>query len=159
MDIYHLLDFDFETAAFGTLRIGALATALFKSVKEEVTGSDVDAKELARIIFTNVARRLTGDASVDRSCGGPTITMDELKELQDKSISSPSSTKISYRSLIAKYEVIQNHHDYILGHYFKNLYQILKLVDTDEALDAEAKQKYASMLRAQLSSTNGRFSC
>lgn len=69
-----------------------------------------------------------------------------------RGISYEGQTKSTYQSLRAKYEILQNKHNYVLGHYFRNLYQILKLIDLDEALDGEGKQKYASMLRAQLSS-------
>jgi len=55
--------------------------------------------------------------------------------------------------VIVRYKTIQNHHNDILGHYFRNLYQVLKLIDnTDEQiLSMEEKQKYSSILRAQLS--------
>ena len=68
-----------------------------------------------------------------------------------KSISG-SGNESSCEALIGKYRVLQNEHNYVLGHYFRNLYQILKLVDGDEALDTVGKQKYLSILRAQLSS-------
>lgn len=69
-----------------------------------------------------------------------------------KSLSYSGDRIAAYEYLMAQYSIIQNEHNYVLGHYFRNLYQILKLIDTDDALDANGKQKYASMLRAQLSS-------
>ncbi|EIN6343186.1 putative phage abortive infection protein [Vibrio vulnificus] len=39
----------------------------------------------------------------------------------------------------------------VVGHYFRNLYQIIKFIDESELVEKE-KQKYARMLRAQLSS-------
>lgn len=57
-----------------------------------------------------------------------------------------------YQKLIENYWVLQNEHNYVLGHYFRNLYQILKLINDDETLDEPSRQKYASVLRAQLSS-------
>jgi len=50
------------------------------------------------------------------------------------------------------YKHLQNRHNYVLGHYFRNFYQILKFLDDDETLDFNGKRKYASYLRAQLSS-------
>ena len=53
---------------------------------------------------------------------------------------------------MSNYDALQTKHNYVLGHYFRNLYQILKFLDSDEALNAAGRQKYASVLRAQLSS-------
>ncbi|WP_145489996.1 putative phage abortive infection protein [Yersinia rohdei] len=51
------------------------------------------------------------------------------------------------------YLKIQNNHNHILGQYFINLYQALKLIDnySDQVLSLENKKKYSSILRAQLS--------
>ena len=38
-----------------------------------------------------------------------------------------------------------------LGHYFKNVYTILKFIETEECLAFSEKRKYSSILRAQLS--------
>lgn len=43
-------------------------------------------------------------------------------------------------------------HNYIFGHYFRNLYQILKIIDNHQASEEE-KKKYSNILRAQLSSS------
>lgn len=54
---------------------------------------------------------------------------------------------------LERYKILQNKHNYVLGHYFRNLYQALKLIDqcpVDDVPDAQ-KFKYASILRAQLS--------
>ncbi|EKN6093920.1 hypothetical protein DVQ99_00140 [Yersinia enterocolitica] len=52
------------------------------------------------------------------------------------------------------YKEIQDNHNHILGQYFRNLYQALKLIDgySDDVLPPEKKKKYSSILRAQLSS-------
>jgi len=63
-----------------------------------------------------------------------------------------ASDGTSYTSTIANYRYLQSRHNYVLGHYFRNLYQVLKLIDEGEALDGPSKQKFASILRAQLSS-------
>ena len=69
-----------------------------------------------------------------------------------RGVAYDANTASSYQTTIGNYKVLQTQHNYVLGHYFRNLYQILKLVDTDEVIDTRGKQKYASMLRAQLSS-------
>ncbi|HCZ9051266.1 TPA: putative phage abortive infection protein [Vibrio alginolyticus] len=48
-----------------------------------------------------------------------------------------------------EYKHIQDNHNHILGHYFRNLYQILKIIEENKSI--KAKQKYLSILRAQLS--------
>jgi Putative phage abortive infection protein len=57
-----------------------------------------------------------------------------------------------YESTRKNYERLQKEHNYVLGHYFRHLYQVLKLIDVDAELDAASKRKYAGLLRAQLSS-------
>ena len=61
----------------------------------------------------------------------------------------------STADLHRRYKFIQSEHNHILGHYFRNLYQALKAVDNypSEMLSSEQKQKYAGILRAQLSSS------
>lgn len=49
----------------------------------------------------------------------------------------------------ALYKHIQDNHNHILGHYFRNLYQVLKLIEENK--NVSTKQKYLSILRAQLS--------
>jgi hypothetical protein len=52
-----------------------------------------------------------------------------------------------------RYKYIQTHHNHMLGHYFRNLYQALKIINgyEENKLSLEQKRKYASILRAQLS--------
>jgi len=57
----------------------------------------------------------------------------------------------TYQATLANYKTIQTEANFFLGHYFRNLYQLLKLIDEDDALDKPSRQKYASILRAQLS--------
>jgi|GEM_PF-2323767 len=56
--------------------------------------------------------------------------------------------------ILDKYKDFQENNNHILGHYFRNLYQALKVIDSydDEFLNEKQKSKYASILRAQLSS-------
>lgn len=48
------------------------------------------------------------------------------------------------------YEIFHNEIDDVLGHYFRSVYQALKLIDRAQ-LDNVQKKEYANMLRAQLS--------
>lgn len=52
-----------------------------------------------------------------------------------------------------KYLRIQESHNHVLGHYFRNLYQAMKFIDGfDEGVVSRSRKfKYASILRAQLS--------
>ena len=53
------------------------------------------------------------------------------------------------------YEDIQDRHNYVLGHYFRNLYQIIKLLDRHRNSSTGEKRDvsfYRSIIRAQLSS-------
>ena len=53
------------------------------------------------------------------------------------------------------YKEIQDRHNYVLGHYFRNLYQIIKLVDRHRNSAAGGKRDvsfYRGIIRAQLSS-------
>lgn len=54
---------------------------------------------------------------------------------------------------LQRYRNIQKNHNHVLGHYFRNLYQALKIIDGYEVnkLSREEKRKYSSILRAQLS--------
>lgn len=54
---------------------------------------------------------------------------------------------------LQRYINIQKNHNHVLGHYFRNLYQALKIIDGYEVnkLSREEKRKYSSILRAQLS--------
>ena len=70
---------------------------------------------------------------------------DEIITRIFKNAKSPKDT-------IKYYEILQNDYSYILGHYFRNLYQALKLIDKNDYLKKEEKKKYTSILRAQLSS-------
>lgn len=49
-----------------------------------------------------------------------------------------------------RYKEIQQSHNEILGHYFRNLYHILKTIH-ESAIDETQKKKYSNILRAQIS--------
>jgi hypothetical protein len=95
--------------------------------------------------------------SVRRNAGIPVFREPEVygRQVFDslaKALKARASTPSEVR---AQYQAIQNQHNHILGHYFRNLYQALKLIDgyAENELSDEQKRKYASILRAQLSSS------
>ena len=53
---------------------------------------------------------------------------------------------------LKKYNVIYNEFQADLGHYFRNIYHILKFINSSEELDEGEKYFYSSLLRALLSS-------
>ena len=71
---------------------------------------------------------------------------DEILKYLAKGAASP-------KQVLERYGLIQSEHNHIVGHYFRNLYQVLKLIDKYEesTVSESSKKKYASILRAQLS--------
>ncbi|MFM5558746.1 putative phage abortive infection protein [Aeromonas rivipollensis] len=63
-------------------------------------------------------------------------------------ISASSETKETTFDI---YERIQSNHNHIFGHYFRNLYQIMKFVHEHQMIDESQKKKYMSILRSQIS--------
>lgn len=53
--------------------------------------------------------------------------------------------------VFALYKYIQDKQNNIFGHYFRNLYQIIKFIDEHVELSQNSKNKYLGILRAQLS--------
>jgi len=54
--------------------------------------------------------------------------------------------------IIAAYEYFLQSHEYIVGHYFRNLYRIYKYIDESDAFqNEEDKRNYSGIIRAQLS--------
>lgn len=94
---------------------------------------------------TAEAMRLAGMATHRKEVvSGRPVFNAVITELRNRS-STPEQCLTQYRFL-------QGKHNYVLGHYFRNLYQALKLVDTYETLEQEEKEKYTGILRSQLSS-------
>lgn len=56
--------------------------------------------------------------------------------------------------VLSRYKLIQEESNEVLGHYFRNLYQILKTIklSSDNIFSPDEKSGYASILRSQLSS-------
>ncbi|MDH0308073.1 putative phage abortive infection protein [Aeromonas caviae] len=57
----------------------------------------------------------------------------------------------SENDTIKIYTYIQNNHNHLFGHYFRNLYQIVKFIDTNHQISNSDKRKYMSILRSQIS--------
>ncbi len=56
------------------------------------------------------------------------------------------------KDIIKKYLEMYTNHQADLGHYFRNIYHILKYIDCSEEIEEKEKYKYSSLLRALLSS-------
>jgi hypothetical protein len=69
-----------------------------------------------------------------------------ILEIRNRAISSPQRVREQYKYL-------QDQHNHVLGHYFRNFYQALKFIDSypDDLLSEKDKEKYSGILRAQLS--------
>jgi len=80
-------------------------------------------------------------------------TLYEGREVFSAIVHELSAFSESPDDVIKYYSYIQEQHNYILGHYFRNLYQALKILDIypDNTLERSAKRKYSRILRAQLS--------
>lgn len=52
----------------------------------------------------------------------------------------------------SRFHTLQTQNNQVLGHYFRNLYQIISFVDSYKSLTFEEKKKYLKILRSQLSS-------
>lgn len=57
------------------------------------------------------------------------------------------------QEVVDRYKLIQQRHNHVLGHYFRNLYQALKIIHSHDknVVSDDDKRKYASILRSQLS--------
>lgn len=58
--------------------------------------------------------------------------------------------ELPYKNAKQNYAKFNKDNNHYLGHYFRTLYRILKIID-DSTLDLEDKKSYSRMLRAQLS--------
>ncbi|WP_218062382.1 MULTISPECIES: putative phage abortive infection protein [unclassified Pseudomonas] len=83
----------------------------------------------------------------------PRKTLFEGREAFEEIINYITWNTLSSEQIVEKYQKIQDRHNQVLGHYFRNLYQALKVIHNyDEKILTQAqKKKYASILRAQLS--------
>ncbi|HIF5698672.1 TPA: putative phage abortive infection protein [Vibrio parahaemolyticus] len=93
-------------------------------------------------------------SSLIRSQIGVSIsTKSEGRAVFEEILNFLSSAAESPEEVLERYQYIQHHHNHILGHYFRNLYQALKVINSYEesTLTLTQKRKYASILRAQLS--------
>ena len=66
-----------------------------------------------------------------------------ILEIRNRTISSP-------QKVMEQYKYLQDQHNHVLGHYFRNFYQALKFIDSyaDNLLSKKDKEKYSGILRA-----------
>jgi hypothetical protein len=89
----------------------------------------------------------------DPAAGIATVTVFEGRAAFDEILKYLAKGSASPNQVLDRYSLIQNEHNHIIGHYFRNLYQVLKLIDKydETVVSVASKNKYASILRAQLS--------
>ncbi|OGA57253.1 MAG: hypothetical protein A2710_24340 [Burkholderiales bacterium RIFCSPHIGHO2_01_FULL_64_960] len=99
------------------------------------------------------------ESQIDMSTRLAGMTRQRKSVVSGRSVFTAVLTEVRNRSSTPQqayenYQFLQTKHNGVLGHYFRNLYQALKLIDSypDESLDRSQKEKYASILRSQLSS-------
>lgn len=94
---------------------------------------------------------------IRRNAGLPprAVTIFEGREVFAEVVRCIKGMSNSYRETLENYRKLQDEHNYVLGHYFRHLYQVLKMIDrqVDDVLSKEQKRSYASILRAQLSTS------
>lgn len=69
-----------------------------------------------------------------------------------KIISSLAPNDAFATEVTNNYQKLQTEQNHILGHYFRNLYQIIKYIDEYPHIEDSAKERYMKLLRGQLSS-------
>ncbi|WP_156794515.1 putative phage abortive infection protein [Herbaspirillum seropedicae] len=110
--------------------------------KKHYGGDRVGAAERGRAVFGAVLN---------------VIHMESMREESTRYMENPPPRYPDSHRASEVYEYIQNRHNYVLGHYFRNLYQILLYIneyapgETEGRVSKSPKRRYASLLRAQLS--------
>ncbi|QKY12150.1 putative phage abortive infection protein [Janthinobacterium lividum] len=148
----------FETTFFNLLNLHN------ETVKELVLGAHtvqlpIEAKKIAykrKAGEIPIVPSIHGEAT-GRSVFAMIIWL--IYELQKKA-NIGSVMEMHIKEPLDIYKMIQQDHNNILGHYFRNLYQALSFVDryatslesSDENVEHQARKRYTNILRAQLSS-------
>ena len=63
-----------------------------------------------------------------------------------------SYVRLNAKETASRFHILQTKNNQVLGHYFRNLYQIISFVDSYTSLTFDEKKKYLKILRSQLSS-------
>ncbi|PHI36321.1 hypothetical protein CBQ28_15040 [Pseudoalteromonas sp. GCY] len=155
---FRLARFEYEKTA-DALGTTAIETTFFNILDLHhnlVSNLKLDMKELsnktkAERIFTEIA-----ETFFQRTMGNALLDKDEIvegREVFETIIKFLTSNSESAENSLERYKFIQNNLNHILGHYFRNLYQALKIINNydDNKLSEADKRKYTSILRAQLS--------
>ncbi|MFZ6757409.1 hypothetical protein ACO0K9_09305 [Undibacterium sp. Ji50W] len=85
-NLKHLKDFKFDSKILGSLCIGSLSTEARKEVQKKVRSININAKELAKWVFSQVAHKVTGKLVVDDVCEGSLVTSFEVEQLSDEEL-------------------------------------------------------------------------
>lgn len=127
-----------ETTFFNILDLHHKIVDNIKVDKEELSERCGATKSIGEIIRANKSK----ENFIIEGRGA----FDEILSFITTGTSSPDE-------VLERYKKVQDKSNHILGHYFRNLYQALKLIDNydkDKSTELD-KRKYASILRAQLS--------
>ncbi|TYK64170.1 hypothetical protein CWS31_017100 [Colwellia echini] len=112
------------------------------SIKVDI--DEISQKSKTEKVFSEM---VLGTAKISRkSVFEGRVAFEEILNILSINSSSPEE-------VIERYKFLQDHNNHVLGHYFRNLYQALKVIHSYEEslLSEKQKRKYTSILRAQLS--------
>ena len=130
---FNMIDLHNKSISELSVDINELGKALSEDFKPETTVEKVTQGDY---VGMNLSPKIVNKQYIGRKVFSEVITL--LSELNDNP-----------EVILKDYNIINKEHNYLFGHYFRNLYQILKHVDSSEIKD---KDKYTAYLRAQLSS-------
>ncbi|WP_426008275.1 putative phage abortive infection protein [Aeromonas salmonicida] len=167
-DVYGALNTLFSGLAFAGLIISIrLQSSELKETRNEMsrqsTQFESQAKALDRQVFENTLFQLLGfNNQIINSANIDVKVALQAHELVHVYGNGREAFKSLYRYLVKLLKAnqftthsdtyVRFHNDFgdTLGHYFRNIYQILKLIDAS-SFSAQEKKDYSNMLRAQLS--------
>lgn len=128
-----------ETTFFNILDLHHKIADSIKVDTDEISQKSKSEKLFSEVIFS-AAKLPRKSVYAGRSA------FEEILNILTVGTSSP-------KEVVERYKFLQNYNNHVLGHYFRNLYQALKIVDSydEKLLSFTQKRKYTSILRAQLS--------
>ena len=93
----HIGDFNIKTKSIGEIRIGPSQNEIEKIYDENSEIDKINNNELSRKIISKIGRKLTGNESVDKVCGGPELSDIEISKIDSGELEDFSSQFISRR--------------------------------------------------------------
>jgi hypothetical protein len=96
-ELMHYADFNFNTSALGVLRCGPTGDDAMREFDKIARAPEADGEKLARDIILKAARKVTGSEEVDKVCGGPALSAEEVKEIARSELDDFSNQFIARR--------------------------------------------------------------